>query len=303
MSEKPFNPFEHHHDHHHEDDDTTPLDPAQQSLADALRVSFAILKVVMLALVVLYFATGFFNVPAQQVAVRLRFGGIVGDAGEQVIQPGGPHWSWPYPIEEIVVLPGPDKPFNLAVTRSFWYEVDEGDVAKSADDLLREGKVGPLDPVLDGYLLTGDKDIIHTRWSVTYSVKRPLAFVRHVGVGKRGDPMSRAAQFVQVAAETAVVETVANIQADRIMRGDEAIADRAKQLINRSLAGGEPGEGKMDTGLEVTEFILKERAFPTAALKSYRLVTEAERRRQTILSRAQADRTNDTSPGIRGSCS
>ena len=44
-----FNPFEHHHTHYDDDDEIDDsLDPAPQSMADALRVSFFVLKVAML---------------------------------------------------------------------------------------------------------------------------------------------------------------------------------------------------------------------------------------------------------------
>lgn len=58
-----------------------PLDPAQQSLAEALRVSFGILKVAMLALLVAYAFSGTFSVGSNEVALRLRFGEYVGSPG------------------------------------------------------------------------------------------------------------------------------------------------------------------------------------------------------------------------------
>ena len=57
------------------------LDPAQQSLAEALRLSFGILKITMLALLVVYALSGTFSVGSNEVAVRLRFGDYVGAPG------------------------------------------------------------------------------------------------------------------------------------------------------------------------------------------------------------------------------
>ena len=54
------------------------LDPANQSLAEALRKSFRILKLLMLVLVVLYFLSGWFSVKPGDVGVILRFGRILG---------------------------------------------------------------------------------------------------------------------------------------------------------------------------------------------------------------------------------
>jgi chemotaxis protein histidine kinase CheA len=64
-------------------------DPAQQSLAEALQVSFAILKVAMLALLVAYAFSGTFSVGSNEVALRLRFGDYVGAPGERVLERAG----------------------------------------------------------------------------------------------------------------------------------------------------------------------------------------------------------------------
>ena len=89
QSQKPHNPFlhdhsSHGHDHHHHDAPEIPyeeLDPAQRSLADALKVSFQLLKLAMIGLVIAYILTGLFWVKEQQQAIRLRFGRMVGEIG------------------------------------------------------------------------------------------------------------------------------------------------------------------------------------------------------------------------------
>ena len=81
-----------------ESGEETDLDPASQSLADALSVSFWILKAVMLLLVLAFLGwsrhSGFFTVPPQQQALVLRFGGVKGAGAPK---PPGRHWSWPFP--------------------------------------------------------------------------------------------------------------------------------------------------------------------------------------------------------------
>ena len=58
----------------------TPVDAGSQALAEALRSSFAIVKVVMVLLVLLFLASGFFTVGPQERAILLRFGRPVGKA-------------------------------------------------------------------------------------------------------------------------------------------------------------------------------------------------------------------------------
>ena len=53
------------------------MDPANQSLADALRLSFRVLQFVILALLALFLVSGFQRVDDGESGVMLRFGRIV----------------------------------------------------------------------------------------------------------------------------------------------------------------------------------------------------------------------------------
>ena len=57
----------------------TPLDAGSQALSEALRSSFAIIRFVMIVLVVVFFASGFFTVGPAQRAIILRFGKPLGE--------------------------------------------------------------------------------------------------------------------------------------------------------------------------------------------------------------------------------
>ena len=65
------------------------MDPANQSLADALRLSFRLLQVGILALLAVFLFSGFQTVEEGDVGVRTRFGAIVGDQGLEQIGPYG----------------------------------------------------------------------------------------------------------------------------------------------------------------------------------------------------------------------
>ena len=101
---------EHEHDHsaHAHPAAPAPLetsdDAGSQALAEALRSSFAIVKFVMVALVIVFLASGIFQVGPQEKAVMLRFGKTVG-TGQQALLGPGLHWSFPYPIDEVVKIP------------------------------------------------------------------------------------------------------------------------------------------------------------------------------------------------------
>ena len=81
-------------DHDHHDHSQPPLvaqDAGSQALAEALRSSFVIVKIAMVALVVIIFAAGFFTVGPQEKAVILRFGKPQGE-GQKMLLGAGLHW-------------------------------------------------------------------------------------------------------------------------------------------------------------------------------------------------------------------
>ena len=59
-------------------------DPGNEALADALRVSFRLLRVVMVILLALYVVSGIFIVKQDEKAIVLVFGKVAGAAGGRV---------------------------------------------------------------------------------------------------------------------------------------------------------------------------------------------------------------------------
>src|SRR5438046_3021247 len=82
----------------------TPVDAGSQALAEALRSSFGIVRLVMVVLVVVFLASGFFTVGPQQRGMILRLGKPVGQGDKALLGPGL-HWSLPYPIDEFIKVP------------------------------------------------------------------------------------------------------------------------------------------------------------------------------------------------------
>src|SRR5690242_21629920 len=82
----------------------TPVDAGTQALSEALRSSFGIVKFVMLLLVGLFLASGFFTVGPQERAIIIRLGKPVGEGPKALLGPGL-HYSLPYPIDEYVKVP------------------------------------------------------------------------------------------------------------------------------------------------------------------------------------------------------
>ena len=79
-------------------------DAGSRALAEALRSSFVIVKVIMVLLAVLFLGSGLTTVGTQEKAVILRFGRPVGEGEDALLGPGF-HWAWPPPIDEVVKIP------------------------------------------------------------------------------------------------------------------------------------------------------------------------------------------------------
>ncbi|MHC4509065.1 MAG: SPFH domain-containing protein [Planctomycetota bacterium] len=136
--------------HHEENKDVLPvgpetpgggeLDAAGKSLSEALRISFIVLKVIMIVLVVAFLASGFETVDSDERAIVLRFGEIRGVGEKRLLQPGL-QWILPYPIDEIVKIPF-ETTVNLSVD-SFWYDERPEDVLSGQRRPVRPDK--PLD--------------------------------------------------------------------------------------------------------------------------------------------------------------
>jgi membrane protease subunit HflK len=273
---------EHRHEHEHEHNPAQvhepprsqgeDLDAAGRSLSDALRISFAILKVIMIILVVAFLASGFKTVGSDEKALVLRFGKIRGVGQEAILGPGA-HWVFPYPIDELVRIPV-EKNINLRVD-TFWYK-------ETRDDILGPG-VKPrnyvpeqLDPVQEGYCLTGsqrnggsvaapvqpvaasvapapqgegsDYNIVHTRWEVNYQITGVEQFFRNIYVqeAKPGEIYFEVMNpsitpLLRSLVEDAVVKAMVHYTIDEALQSTDTIRRRVQQLVQQKLDDIESG--------------------------------------------------------------
>jgi regulator of protease activity HflC (stomatin/prohibitin superfamily) len=247
------------------------FDPAQQSLAEALKVSFGILKFAMFGLLVAYCLSGTFSVGSNEVALRLRFGDYVGPPGQRVLE-RGTYLAAPFPIEQVIKVD--TRPTTIDLNREFWYEITAGGDSKEA---FRSGQARPLNPIRDGSLLTGDFNIAHARWSLTYRVTDPEDYITNVG------KPTLAEEIVRCAIQQGIVQATAQLPAEDFLKG----------VVNRELAVGiaQRRLDTMKTGLTIDQLNLDQVTAPMAVVKSFDDVTTAEADRSQRIVAAQQDRT------------
>ena len=107
----------------HEDDGLAfeAMDAPSQSLADALRVSFRILKVVLIIVIVLYFGSGIQKLEQNEKALVLRLGRIQ----DKVEGPGGLVFTFPRPIDQLIKVPVTEKRTTILIRQDL--HVKEGE--------------------------------------------------------------------------------------------------------------------------------------------------------------------------------
>ena len=167
---------DHGHDHGHGDEKpaanpppSLPEDTGTQALAEALQSSFGIVKIAMVVLLIVFLGSGFFKVTPQERAVVLHMGKPSGTGKEVLLQPGL-HFAWPYPIDEVVRIPYSQ--LMQVKSEVGWYLTTD-----MAEGLDQEGPGNPkLNPNGDGYVLSADQNIVHTRATLIYRIDEPITY-------------------------------------------------------------------------------------------------------------------------------
>ncbi|MFQ5805611.1 MAG: SPFH domain-containing protein [Phycisphaerae bacterium] len=284
----------HHRTHDHADlpaggEAASPIaaDPAQESLSQALRAGFNVLRVIMVVLLVAYFLSGWFQVNPGEQGVIVRFGKLrINDdessplAGTPVFGEGW-HASLPDPFDEKIRLSG--QTFKSRIY-AFCFPLEEKDLAKELSD-INLGEVVPqrqkLKPGVDGTMLSGDRNLSHGLFAIEYRIEDAARFVQNVG--------ERRAQFealLRRLAENAIVRTVAGIPVERVIRTqtDEVTGDFTRSVKRRLSAELE----RLETGVSLVNVEAKT-VEPGRVREAFLDVTKAKSERKQKESQAEQE--------------
>jgi modulator of FtsH protease HflK len=256
------------------------VDTGSEALTEALRSSFWIVKVVMVILVIVFLGSGFFTVEPQEQAMIIRLGRPVG-AGQKALLGPGLHWSFPYPIDEYVKVP--ISAIQRVTSTVGWYATTaEQELAGTEQASLPVNY--PLNPLMDGYVLTADRNIVHTRATVTYHISDPVTYVFN---------FVSASNAVLSAVDNALVYAASTYNVDDILTRDvagfkEAVRKRVVDLVTQE-----------NLGIEVEECLVQSRpprqlkdAFDSvlkAALARQKLLEDAHSYQSQVSSKSGAD--------------
>ena len=141
----------------------TPRRRTANVVFQGLEAGLRMFRWVVVILLVLFLVSGIQRIEPDNVGLLLRLGKLQGTTpGERVKQPGL-LLALPFPIDRVLKVPGRDKEGDVVI-EEVWKELT--DVATT----------DTIDPVLEGYCLTGDQNIIQAKVVVKYTVTDPVAF-------------------------------------------------------------------------------------------------------------------------------
>ena len=283
------------------------LDAASRSLSEALRISFIVLKLIMIVLVGLFLLSAFETVGPDEQAIVLQFGKIRGE----ILEPRGrPYWVFPRPIEEIIKIPVAKKvPLDI---RSFWYY--QSPERMLSEPSIEKTRILPeLDPIKDGYCITrseqqdeiisgssgSDYNIVHSRWQFTYQITRPQLFFKNVYVEDANpgeiyfDVIKKSIEpLLQDLFEDAIVTTMVNYTINEVLSASSEIPDEVEEFLRTKLK-------EIESGIEITtaSVLLTNKTWPRqvddafqdshkASQESQKAISEARNYAQNILNEA-----------------
>jgi len=137
------------------------------------------------------------------------------------------HWSFPYPIDEVVKIPITAQQ-TVQSTTGWYFTTPEQEL--SGEELPAGAG---LNPAIDGYAITADRNIVHTQVTLNYHVDDPIAYIFN---------FASASNSIQNTLNNALLFTAAKFNVDDILTRDvdgfrEAVLARVSDLTDREHLG------------------------------------------------------------------
>lgn len=251
------------------------MDAANQSLADALKITYTFLQVGMVVLIVLFVFSGFQKISEGERGISV----FLGKPARTNIEPGA-HLTWPYPIGEMIRVG--EGAIEVPLAREFM----PGRAGNATDDQLIVAPLnefndsGRLNPATDSMLITADQNIAHAQFRVNFHRSNHLRFVENVlPEQERG--------LITLAVRRGVVHTMAETTIDDLLKTSaEAIASKVREISQQTL-------DDLETGISIDRVVLVRKTPPLYLSDRFASVQSAAQnagkaREDALLTRDQA---------------
>jgi modulator of FtsH protease HflK len=222
------------------------------------------IAVILIAILVIWLASGFYRVQPDEVGVVLRFG-----AYNRTTQPGL-NYHLPSPIEKVLT------PSVTIVNRT--------EIGYRTGEAVRGRGAGTRQVPEEGLMLTGDENIVDVNFTVFWVIKDAYRYLFDIR-----DPDAT----VKSAAESAMREVIGETPIAQVLsEGRGKIETDTQQLLQGIL-------NDYKSGVEITQLQLLKVDPPAPVIDSFRDVQRALADRERLRNEAEAYR-NDIIPRARG---
>jgi modulator of FtsH protease HflK len=257
------------------------LDPANQSLSDALNILLKLIYWGVIILAVVYLFSGLRRVQEGERGVRLLFGKVV----DSNLEPGL-RLSYPFPLGELVRVGQGVQ--NAEVRRDFWIFMAGGTVNESLDLQGSTPSIKP-DQGGSGSIITGDGSVVHARWSAQYRRSRTAEFAQNM-IPEQEE------QMVLAAIKRGVVQAASEVPVDVMLRQSageqDVVAARARQVAQDTL-------DKVGSGIVLEALAMTEVTPPLWVRKEFQNVQATVAQSQQMVEQAQSQ-ASGTLNGVAG---
>ncbi|EPR43679.1 HflK protein [Desulfovibrio sp. X2] len=221
-------------------------------------------KWIVLAVVLLWLASGIYIVEPDEVGVVQRFGAF------ERITTAGPHYHLPFPIESV------QTPKVTEIRRM------EIGFRSSASGIMDSSSVRSIPE--ESLMLTGDENIVNVQFIVQYQIKDPVDFLFN---------LTQQSDTVKNAAEAAMREVIGKNTIDSVLTTDKLeIQQSAMTLLQETL-------DRYVAGIRIIAVQLQDVYPPDEVVDAFKDVASAREDKSRFINEADAYR-NDVMPKARG---
>lgn len=199
---------------------------------------------------VLYLGSGIQIVPTGEVALVLRFGALAGSTPATQIHGPGLLLALPKPIDQVVRVPT-ERVFELEMRELHWDRGEGG---------YRSPSRPSIDPEAEGYILTGDNNLVHAVVVARYQVRDPVAYALY-------QPDHEA--LLRDAVLGAMVRTAGEMPVDAVL------AEGRKELLDLTTSRAQARLDAVESGLSLVAVELTELSPPTQVREEFNAVQSA----------------------------
>ena len=232
------------------------------------------IKWILLAVVALWAASGFYQVQTNEQGVVLRFGQY------STTTDAGLHYHLPFPIETVQKV-------SMTQERSINLGESEAYSASNVNGIRGNRDADALRSFTESHMLTGDENIVDINLTVVWKIKNAKDYLFNV---RSPD------ETVRVAAQSVLREIVGQSEMQPIITGDRGkVEDETKEELQKLL-------DDFGSGVEIVRVKLQKADPPKQVVDAFNEVQRAKADLERFKNEAEAYR-NEVLPKARGEAS